>query len=216
MICFEYPYIILQYRAIPVCLSNIPKYLRVFEPYFLLIHWNILCHFSVGNMSWHSSVVLCGDFLLPFLNEVFWCVRLQHLTCITFYQTGATYYFPSLKLAAFFASEKMNGWKLEYWYYIYIHSLGYFGLFSGVNSLAVSFREEPRNLRWRILQEYSFLSPGGYRLVPWGANFRVLGEVDLLPSFRPTFSRPLPCNEQQKKHLKIPMVGRGFDCFLLG
>lgn len=100
--------------------------------------------------------------------------------------------------------------------YIYIHSLGYFGLFSGVNSLAVSFREEPRNLRWRILQEYSFLSPGGYRLVPWGANFRVLGEVDLLPSFRPTFSRPLPCNEQQKKHLKIPMIGRGFDCFLLG
>lgn len=87
--------------------------------------------------------------------------------------------------------------------YIYIHSLGYFGLFSGVNSLAVSFREEPRNLRWRILQEYSFLSPGGYRLVPWGANFRVLGKLICCLHFGPHFQGLFPATNSKKNTWKF-------------
>ena len=175
----------------------------------------------------------------------FWCVHLQHLTCTTFYQTGATYYLPALKLAAFFEPSKMDGWKLEYWYYVYIYifiySLGHFGLFSGVNSLAVS----GRNRRWRDLQEYSFLSPGGYRLVPWGPTsgfwgklispswvvvsnifyfYPYFGKIPILTnifqmgwnhqpaSFRPHFQGPLPATNSLKP-LKIPMVVKRIRLF---
>ena len=109
-----------QYRFVcptflSICEFLNPTFYSFTEISFVIFQWAI-CH---DIHQWFFVV----NFLLPFLNEVFWCVRLQHLTCMTFYQTGATYYFPSLKLAAFFASvEKMNGWKLEYWYYIYIYT----------------------------------------------------------------------------------------------
>ena len=143
MICFESSYCNTgQYRFVCPTFLSICEFLNPtfysFTEISFVIFQRAICH---DIHQWFFVVI----FLMPFLNVFFfWCVHLQHLTCTTFYQTGATYYLPALKLAAFFEPSKMDGWKLEYWYYVYIYifiySLGHFGLFSGVNSLAVSGR----------------------------------------------------------------------------